>query len=213
MKLAVFDLDGTLLRGNSSFAFCRYLIKKRALSKFAGLYAVWNYCCHFYGNRTLAILHEKIFNRLLKGLPLSLLQSHIEPFLAEILPHYCYRPAFEALKRSQHLGDFTLILSNSPSFLVKPIASYFKVDEWSSSEYALDERKELSHIAFLMQGIDKAEYVTTIASKLSTSLACVKAYSDSIHDLPLLQAVGEPIAVKPDKYLYSISQKHSWRII
>lgn len=208
--ISVFDLDGTLIKGNSSFKFCFYLVKKGVMPRLALGVALWNYLWHKCGKRSLGTLHEKIFSKLLKGLTLDLLEQHIEPFICEVLSHSCYLPALERLRSAQHLGHFTLILSNAPSFLVKKIADYFQVDDWRCTEYDVDEHNRLSAIAFIMEGTDKAESIRDLAQKSNIQISNITAYSDSYLDLPLFQAVGEPIAVNPDKKLKKICKRCNW---
>jgi HAD superfamily phosphoserine phosphatase-like hydrolase len=213
MKLAVFDLDGTLVRGSSSFSFCHYLVKKKVLPFSAKFYAGWNYLCHLYGKRSLLQLHHCIFERLLKGRFFSSLEEHVEPFLHEFLFKSWYIPALSRLQLAQHLGEYTLILSNSPSFLVKPIARILRVDAWQATEYAVDEERRLSHVASIMQGEEKAEYVLKVAREFGFEIAAISAHTDSLLDLPLLLAAGEPIGVNPDRGLRTLCKQNNWEIL
>ena len=119
----------------------------------------------------------------------------------------------DPLQLAQQLGHYTLILSNSPSFLVKKIAEYFHVDEWFSTEYEIDKEKNLCHIAFMMQGEEKASVVKKIATKLCIPVENITAYSDSFFDLPLLLSSGASIAVNPDRKLRRVAQLHNWPIL
>lgn len=213
MKLAVFDLDGTLVRGNSSFSFCHYLVKKKVLPFSAKFYAAWNYLCHLYGKRSLIELHHCIFERLLKGRFFSSLEEHVEPFLKAFLFKNWYTPALSCLQLAQHLGDYTLILSNSPSFLVKPIARILRVDAWQATEYALDEEKKLSHVASIMQGEEKAEYALRVAEEFGLGVTSISAHTDSLLDLPLLLAAGEAVGVNPDRKLRALCKQNNWKIL
>ncbi len=212
-KLAVFDLDGTLVRGNSSFKFCLYLVRKGIMPRRALAYAIWNYICHVYGKRSLVDLHERVFSRLLKGLKVDLLEGHVELFIKEVLSQSCYAPAVDRLHCAQHLGHYTLILSNAPSFLVRGVANYFHVDSWRSTEYAVDEENRLSKISFVMEGGDKARSVILAAREQGVGMSCVTAYSDSHLDLPLLQIAGEAVAVNPTRELRKVCKRCNWKII
>lgn len=212
-SLSVFDLDGTLIRGNSSFIFCFYLIKKKVLPYSSLLCACWNYLCYMYGGRTLVQLHQKIFSKILKGLPLATLEDQVPLFIDHMFPPLCYPPALESLRRAQHLGHYTLILSNAPSFLVGPIARYFGVDDYRATEYGVDQTFCLSEISSIMQGEDKAGYVLLLAKALGIHPSRVTAYSDSHLDLPLLEIAGEAIGVAPDRVLRKVCEKSRWGII
>jgi HAD superfamily hydrolase (TIGR01490 family) len=211
--LAVFDLDHTIVTDNSSFDFCRYLVAKKVLPSISLLYSLIYYVKHICFGMDLTSLHQKIFQRLLKGRSVKTLEEHVEPFLQDYLAHRIYPPALAQLKLAQHLGYYTLILSNSPSFLVKKIAQILGVDEWRATEYAVDQKSNLCHIASIMQGEEKAACVREISSRLSICKEHITAYSDSFLDLPFLLAAGTPIAVNPDRNLRRFSLQHQWPIL
>ena len=213
IAMAVFDLDGTLVKGNSSFNFCLYLSNKGVLPRFAIFYALWSYFCFYFGKVSLVDLHKKVFNRLLKGLKLSILETHMELFLVQFLDKAVYLPAVESLRSAQRLGHYTLILSNAPSFLVKKIAAYFRVDAWRATEYAVDLEGKLSHISSILEGKDKAECVTCLARQWRIGLADVTAYTDSHLDLPLLETAGTAVGVNPNRILRKICKRSNWKIL
>ncbi len=162
---------------------------------------------------SLSELHEKIFHRLLKGRYLKTLEAHVELFVEEYVARALYMPAVSCLRRAQHLGDYTLILSNSPSFLVKAVAQFLGVHEWKATEYAVDNELRLSNISSIMQGEDKAEWLIKVAGRLKVARDAITAYSDSYHDLPFLRAAGCAVAVNPDRKLRKCSLKYRWHVI
>jgi HAD superfamily hydrolase (TIGR01490 family) len=211
--LVVFDLDRTLVVDNCSFCFCRYLVAKNILPFSSLFYSCFYYLQHAFFGMSLTDLHSKVFEHFLKGISLERLEEHVQSFLQGYLPKKMYLPAIAQLRRAQHLGHYTLILSNSPSFLVEKVSQSLGVDEWRSTHYAVDTEKNLCHIASIMQGEEKASCVKEIASKLSIDRDNIEAYSDSIHDLPLLLSVGTPVAVNPDRRLRRLSLEHKWSIL
>lgn len=211
--LAVFDLDKTIVVDNCSFDFCRYLVAKKIFPYSFLLYSLFCYIKHLLLGSSLADLHNKIFAHLLRGKPLSKLEEHVDPFLQDYLRSKFYPPALAQLKLAQHLGFYTLILSNSPSFLVKKIAQFLGVNEWRATEYAVDTESNLCHITSIMQGEEKALCVREIARKLSIAKEQITAYSDSILDLPLLLSAGTPVAVNPDRKLRRFSLQQEWTIL
>jgi HAD superfamily phosphoserine phosphatase-like hydrolase len=176
-------------------------------------YAGFYYLLHTYCQMGLAELHRRVFDGLLAGRSLDSIERHVSAFIEEDLCRYFYAPAVDALRRAQHLGHHTLIVSNSPSFLVGPIAELFQVDEWRSTQYAIDPVRRLSGIAALMQGKDKAQCVREIALKLGVGKEEITAYSDSYLDLPLFQEAGTSVAVNPDRRLREVSKERNWRIL
>ncbi len=211
--LSVFDLDHTLVKGNSSYRFCKYLFRHKVFPFSTLVYSTLCYWRFKFHGLSLLELHEKIFRRILQGRTLASLEAHVDAFLKENLFPFLYKPAYECLRHSQKRGDYTVILSNSPQFLVKPIARFFKVNEWGSSLYAVDKDDRLCHILSLMQGEDKARYVAELASRLGIAKQDVTVYSDSYLDLPFLLSAGRAVAVNPDKKLRRYFQERKWNIL
>ncbi|MBS0620027.1 MAG: haloacid dehalogenase-like hydrolase [Verrucomicrobia bacterium] len=211
--LVVFDLDRTLVRGNSSFDFCKFLVKSDVLPLAALLYSCVCYAQHALFKMPLEELHRKIFESCLQGRSLPALQEQLTPFLASYLPSMLYQPALEKLRLSQHLGHHTLVLSNGPSFLVEKFAEALGVDEWYATEYAVDKEQKLCHIAKVMLGEDKALQLSATAKRLGIDRTEITAYTDSALDLPMLLAAGNPVVVNPRAAFYRLSSKRNWPIL
>src|SRR5258708_281826 len=96
------------------------------------------YLGHLFFVLILTKLHHAIFNKILFGLSMHFLEDQVQRFLKEYLFSALYMPAVYRLRLAQHLGHYTVILSNSPSFLVKSVADFFGVNEWRATEYTLD---------------------------------------------------------------------------
>lgn len=210
MHISVFDLDRTLIDGNSSFQFCLYLYRKKIFSLYHVLTSCAYYVKHTFFGMTLQELHERTFQRLLQGTPLKEIEDHVDGFVEECLFTCLYVPAYYQLKLAQHLGHYTMILSNSPSFLVKKIAEKLSVNEWKGTEYEVDKEGKLCHIANVLSGKAKAAHLQAVCKKLNVLKKDVTAYSDSHWDLPFLQRAGTAIVVNPDKKLKKESIKHNW---
>lgn len=213
MRFSAFDLDKTLFSKNSSFEFCKYLYASRFFSVFFVIRSVFYYIWHLYFGLTLEQLHRKVFKKLLRGIDIKTLSSHVSSFLEQEMENLLYFPALERLRLAQHEGHFTMILSNSPSFLVGEIASRLQVDDWKASEYSIDKDQRLCHISHILHGKDKAFWVRKMSSLLGTSEGEVTAYSDSHLDLPFLESAGVPIVVNPDSRLKKISKEKNWEEI
>jgi len=208
-----FDLDKTLIRENGSFAFCLYLWRNQFFSSYGVFRSVLFGLKFEWGHISLQELHEKVFSLMLKGTPLSGLKSHIGKFLDKFLFPSLYTPAFSLLKRAQHFGEKSMLLSSSPDFLVVPIAERLGVEIARGTVYGVDKEGRLCNIAELMEGKNKARTLQKIASQMGIAKDQIIVYSDSHHDLPLLQESGEFVAVNPDFRLKKIAQKRHWRII
>lgn len=213
LQISAFDLDHTLVGTNSSLLFYRYLIE-RGFYRHTSLIrtALYSLRHHFF-NLSLTELHEKVFERFLKGAALSMVQEEVEQFLKKDFYRFLYYPTFARLRLAQHKGHHTVILSNGPSFLVGPIADYLGVSEWGSSMYATDNDGKFSAIDSILLGEGKANYIKKLTQQFKTNLQGVTAYSDSIQDLPFLDVAGKAIVVNPDSKMKKISQERLWEVI
>ena len=213
MKFSVFDLDRTLLCKNSSFEFCKYLYKNRVFSFFVVVLSCLYYIRHKYFGLTLEQLHHRVFKKLLQGMSLQVLSCQARSFIEEDVENLLYLPALERLRCAQHEGHYTMILSNSPSFLVEVIAHKLNVDDWKASEYKVDKDQRLCHISQILHGEEKAFWVRKVSLDFGIDEKDITAYSDSYFDLLFLQSAGVPVVVNPDKRLKRISQERHWKEI
>lgn len=186
----IFDLDHTLLTVNISYEFGRHLYRRGWISplKLIALLSLW--VRHKYLSLSMAKLHRKTFNLLLQGVKMRNLHDEVPAFL-EKLPTFLYPPAINRLTPD------SLILSSSPDFLVVPIAQRLGV-EGMGSIYVSDSECRL------LDGPAKA--------KLLPPGPCTY-YTDSILDLPVLEAAHTCVAVQPDRSLRRLAHKRGWEII
>jgi len=213
MKISAFDLDHTLVGTNSGLLFYRYLIK-RGLFRSSSILRSFVYSIrHYFFDLSLQELHEKVFERFLKGSLLAQVQEEVAGFLKKDFFRYLYYPTFARLRLAQHQGHHTVILSNGPSFLVGPIAEYLEVSEWGSSVYSVDAQGKFDGIESILLGEGKASYIHKLTEQFKTDLEKVTVYSDSILDLPFLSIAGKAVVVNPSSKLKKLSQKNLWEII
>lgn len=213
MRLSVFDLDHTLLTINSSYHFGAYLYRQKFFSFPSLLASLFYYARHKLFGLSIQKLHQKTFQLLFKGVSIEDLQAYVTVFLEQQLTEKLYQPALQRLHEAQKRGDYTLILSSSPDFLVRPIAEWFGVDSWQATIYAVDDGGCLSHLASILEGQDKANYLAHLIREMGIHSSSVTVYSDSHLDLPILKMAGKAIGVVPDFYLKRICQEKGWEII
>lgn len=213
MQISAFDLDHTLIGTNSSMLFFRYLIKRGIYSPISVIRSLTYSVRHYLLDLSLSELHEKVFERFLKGTSISMVQKQVTQFLENDFYRFLYYPSFARLRMAQHAGHHTVILSNGPSFLVGPIAEYLGVNEWGSSHYNVDQEGKFQSIHSILLGEGKASYLKGLVKKFKTDLQKVTAYSDSALDLPFLSVAGKAVVVNPDAKMRKISRAKLWEII
>lgn len=211
--IAVFDLDHTLFAGNSSYHFGSYLFQQHLFSTPTMLYLVGCYACHKLLAMPSETLHSLIFAKLFRGRLLPEMEQHARRFLDQQFASLCNPSAVNRLLQLQQEGLYTLILSNSPSFLVELIAERFGVDTCAATDYGVDKDRRFCTISQLMQGNDKAAYILDLAKRWEVAKQRIWAFSDSSLDLPLLENVGCPVGVQPERRLRQICKSRGWEVI
>lgn len=210
-KIAVFDLDHTLVDGNASYFFGKYLYRKGVLSLRETLTAIYFYALHKAGWLSLDRLHEKIFNAVFLGRSELLFSSHAKEFVAKWRAYF--PKAVDELHLLQKSGYETLLLSSSPDFIVRLFAKELNFTNFGATVYQNNEKGLFSSLGPVMDGEKKASYLSGYIQGSSDKIQALSAYSDSVLDLPLLKAVKEPVAVNPDSYLRTHAEASGWRII
>lgn len=202
--ISAFDLDGTLLVRNSSFSFCSYLFQKKILSLKDFVTCIYCYHLHKYCGFSLKWLHLSIFNRLFRGKKIAYFIPYIESFLDEKLDQLFYVPAIQRLRQRKEENSRLIILSNSPIFLVKAIGRRLGVKEILATDYLVDASGNLSDIATIVDGSVKATYLSNVSAEEK------EAYSDSMLDLPFLEAANKKIVVRPQRKLKLLATERGW---
>lgn len=213
MSLSLFDLDRTLLNVNSSFQFGIYLYKKKKLSSLGAFHHSICYAGYVLRLLTITQVQHRIFQRLFLGASLPEFNSLALDFVERCFHQILYDPAVEQLCRAQQEGHMTIILSSSPDFLVEAFAKKFGVDAWSGSQYLLNDQQQFTTTGPGMLGQDKRSYLEEVAERFHIPKSSITAYSDSIDDLPFLQAAGHAVAVNPDPQLRRMAKKLGWCVI
>jgi HAD superfamily hydrolase (TIGR01490 family) len=213
-RLALFDLDNTLLAGDSDFEWAQFLIEQGVLDR--EVYEARNQ--EFYDRYragTLDIFEFLDFQ--LKPLarhPRAQLDAWHREFMAtRIRP--LVRPAATALIE-RHRGDLCVLVTATNSFVTAPIAALFGIEHLIATEpEEIDGRYtgRVSGTPSFREG-----KVQRLESWLATRGANLQQfeswfYSDSLNDLPLLERVTHPVAVDPDDTLRAHAVKRGWPVM
>ncbi len=217
MNLALFDLDNTLLNGDSDFEWAQFLIEQGVLDR--ELFEAKNLAFYEqYKAGTLDIYEFLDFQ--LK--PLSrharkVLNGWRDDFMQRKVRGMMTVPAQELVARHRAAKDVCVIITATNSFVTSPIAREFGVEHLIATE---PEEKDgqftggVSGVPCFREG-----KITRLESWLAQrgwgwdSFADSFFYSDSLNDLPLLAKVNNPVAVDPDATLRKHAEQHGWRIL
>ena len=217
MNLALFDLDNTLLDGDSDFEWSQFLIRIGVLER--ELFEVRNLAFYEqYKAGTLDIYEFLDFQ--LK--PLShharktLDEWHLQFMRESVLP--MITPASRALvQRHRDAGDVCAIITATNSFVTAPIAREFGVDNLIATEPEHRDGEFTGRVAdvpcFREGKITRLENWLAQHGWSWGSFADSTFYSDSHNDLPLLAKVKQPVAVNPDATLRAHAERHGWPVL
>jgi HAD superfamily hydrolase (TIGR01490 family) len=218
MKLVLFDLDGTLIAKDSDHAFGEFMVALGWAD--ATEFAAEN--DRFYRQYQAGCLDVDAYvdfaTRPWRGRPFAELAAALERFMREQMV-----PAIDARARSlvrSHLdaGDRVAIATSTNEFITRPIASAFGVDALIATEL---ERDATGRVTGRIRGVPalregKLKRVEVWLRDQGCSFGDFESslcYSDSTNDLPLLQAVSEPVATNPSPALEAIARERGWRIL
>ena len=213
MAVALFDLDETLLAGDSDYLWGQFLVQKGVVD--GDTYERTNRLFYEqYLNGTLDIV---AFSRFafhpLSEHPLEVLQQWREEFVEQKIQPIVLNKGKELLEQHRHAGDKLVIITSTNRFITEPIAALYNVHQLIATEPEMIEGKytgELRSPCFANHKVDRLnEWLTDSGNNLSGSYA----YSDSHNDIPLLENAANSIAVDPDDKLKAHAIKNNWKIM
>ena len=214
MQLAIFDLDNTLIAGDSDHAWGRFLIDKGIVDKVD--YQRKN--DRFYADYCEGKLNIHDYQRfmLMPLISLSIstrIKLHSEFMASHIAPLRLLK-ADELLNKHRQAGDSLLIITATNRFIAGPIASSLGVSNLLATEPEIVDGKFTGAITgtpCYQHG--KVQRLNQWLEEQSAILESSYFYSDSINDVPLLEQVDYPIAVDPDEKLKNYAGQKGWPII
>ena len=212
--LAIFDLDNTILNGDSDYSMINYLIDINLLDKNAKLKNDEFILDYQQGQLDF----NQYTNFALKpyiGMTQNEINEVIHPFVEKIIEPMINIFALKLLHEHYEKGHKILLASATNELIVKPIAKRLEIKNVIATKVEFKNNKctgEFIPPSALGEG--KLQLVKSwMEDKQRNSFSRVTFYSDSINDLPLLEAVELPIAVNPDQTLDGIARDRGWKII
>ena len=210
-RVALFDLDGTLIRLPSSERrfigelWSRRLLNWRRATLFALYLPVW---LPRFG-RDVARKNKAYLSGLEIGQVESLGRDFARHLAAEVTS-----PMRQALEDHQESGDYTVLLTGSPYFIAQPLGRLLGFDEVIATQPA----RAGSRFSWLPPtqhplGREKLTLAQAVCNRQQKPLSEAAAYGDSRQDVALLSEVGQPVAVCPDDSLRQVAQEDGWTIL
>lgn len=219
MALAIFDLDETLIAGDSASLFCRFMVDQGLADEsfliadhaFSEQYSEGTLDMRAYVRfqlQPLIQLNKEDINRLMPA------------FIEQYLKPRIYQEALDLLTKHKNQGERLLLISATAAFIVKAIAKELGVSDVLAIE--LEEginpadaqtcyNGEIAGVASFKEG--KIIRLKAWLKEQGESMDGAYFYSDSMNDLPLLELVDHPVATNPDRSLSKLAVSRGWQLI
>ena len=214
MALAIFDLDNTLLGGDSDHAWGEFLVQRGIVDH--TVYAEANDRFYReYQNGTLDI-HAYLAFALepLTRFTRAELNTLHDDFMRTMITPMRLAKAAALLAEHRARGDFLLIITATNAFVTRPIGAALGVDALLATEPEIRHDRytgKITGTACFREG--KVTCLREWLAQHPYDIATASFYSDSQNDLPLLEMVGRPVAVDPDDMLRRVASARGWPII
>jgi HAD superfamily hydrolase (TIGR01490 family) len=211
---AFFDLDKTVIARASMVAMGRPLYRQGMISRWLLLRALWGQLVYLWvgaSEEKLAKMRDSAL-RLATGWERDRVVRITREAIEEVIEPIVYAEALALIAEHRAAGRPVFIVSASPEEIVAPLAEHLGIDRWIATRPEVDEGRYTGRVAFYAYGPHKAEAMQEVAEREGIDLDRSYAYSDSATDIPMLAAVGHPIAVNPDRELLRTARDRSWEV-
>jgi HAD superfamily hydrolase (TIGR01490 family) len=211
---AFFDLDKTVIAKSSTLAFGRPffrggLINRRAVLKAA--YAQFVFSLQGADAQQMERLRAQL-TQMCTGWDVATVHEIVRETLHDIVEPLVYAEAADLIEEHRLAGREIVIVSSSGADVVEPIGELLGADRIVATRLVSVGGRYTGEIEFYAYGENKAVAVREVAEEGGYDLADCYAYSDSVTDLPMLEAVGHPTVVNPDRALRKIAAEREWPV-
>jgi len=214
MEAAFFDLDKTIISRSSSLALSRPMYRAGLVTRgqlVRGAYAQLVYALIGADEKKMERLKDGML-QLTRGWDRHEVEGLVRDVLIDVIDPFVYQEALDLMALHQEEGRRIYIVSSSPEEVVRPLAGHFGISGVIATRARIEEGKYTGELEFYCYGDSKAEAIRSLAERLGLDLEGSYAYTDSITDLPMLEAVGHPVAVNPDRELRKEAETRGWDV-
>jgi HAD superfamily hydrolase (TIGR01490 family) len=212
---AFFDLDKTIIAKSSTLAFSKPfqaggLISRRAVLRSA--YAQFVYVVGGADHDQIEKMRQ-FMSQLVAGWDVATVRDIVSDTLHNIVDPLVYDEAVSLIEEHKLAGRDVVIVSASGTEVVEPIGAMLGADIVIATRLEEVDGRYTGEIDFYAYAEEKARAIQELAEERGYDLERSYAYSDSITDAPMLEVVGHPHAVNPDKELRKVATGNGWPIL
>lgn len=212
---AFFDLDKTIIASSSALAFSKPMLRYGLISRRAALKSAYAQLVFSLSgadeNRTERMRAE--ISALCVGWDVAQVRAIVEETLHEIVTPLVYAEAAELIAAHKASGHDVIVLSAAGEEVVNPIAAMLGTTRSVATRMEVVDGRYSGQVDFYCYGEQKAVAAKQMATDHGYDLAACFAYTDSSTDVPLLDTVGNPHAVNPDRALRRLATERGWPIL
>jgi HAD superfamily hydrolase (TIGR01490 family) len=212
---AFFDLDKTIIAKSSVLAFGRPFYQNGLLNRRAVLrsaYAQFMFALAGADHDQIERMRAYITS-MSTGWDVAQVREIVAETLHEIIDPIVYDEAVELIAMHKTAGRAVVIVSTSGEEVVTPIGEMLGADEVVATRMVVADGKYTGEIERYAYGPEKAVLIRGLAEEKGYDLTASYAYSDSVTDIPMLESVGHPYVVNPDRALRKAAAERDWPVL
>ncbi|NYI99365.1 HAD superfamily hydrolase (TIGR01490 family) [Nocardioides thalensis] len=212
---AFFDLDKTIIAKSSVLAFSKPFQAGGLISRRSVLRSAYAQFVFMVGGAD----HDQVekmrqfMSQLVAGWDVATVREIVAETLHHVMDPLVYDEAVNLIEGHHLAGRDVVIVSTSGSEVVEPIGAMLGADRVVATRLKIEDGRYTGEIDYYAYAEEKATAIRALAEEQGYDLAECYGYSDSITDLPMLEAVGHPHVVNPDKELRKIAVANEWPVL
>jgi HAD superfamily hydrolase (TIGR01490 family) len=209
--IAFFDMDYTVLDTSSGLEYVKYLRAQKRIGLRLVLHIAWWSVLY----KVAAVDMNRAVPKLLSyvgEVSASQLMADSYIWIDQSLKAHIAPRAVELIQSHRQQGHRVVLISASTQFAVQPVAEQLGIDFLSSQLVVIDDRITGDLVEPPCYGEGKITWAQRAATEHQAALSDAYFYTDSHSDQPLLDLVGHPIVVNPDRRLKRLAQQRGWPI-
>ncbi|GAA2309984.1 HAD family hydrolase [Streptomyces violaceusniger] len=212
---AFFDLDKTVIAKSSTLTFSKSFYRGGLINRRAALrtaYAQFVFLAGRADHDQMERMREYL-SALCRGWNVQQVKEIVAETLHDLIDPIIYDEAASLVEEHHTAGRDVVIVSTSGAEVVEPIGELLGADRVVATRMVVEDGVFTGEVEYYAYGPTKAQAIAELAESEGYDLSRCYAYSDSVTDLPMLEAVGHPHAVNPDRALRREAAARGWPVL